>query len=184
MRSSSRPWLWGALVLILALGCTSQEGVAQEPAPDKATQAKAKKAKKDKKKVKDKRDYTATIRDKHQGKDDKPFAVSKVVVFVPEVSLFGGGSGEEIKELELKKGSATLEVAFARIAKIEIGKQKEDRLELTLTLRPAKGGKAPPPLKGTVKASLELRGTYALNELPCTVKLREAVVVELAPTKK
>lgn len=181
-------WTWGQLlILVVVLGCSSQEGAAQDkpdkpvkPAPESQpadpAPEKAKKTAK-KKDDTDKRTYNATVKDKHLKKGEKPFLVRGAVLFVPEVTLFGGGAGEEVKEIELKRGSALIKIPFVRIARLEVGRHKEDRLDLTIKLR---GVDAPNDrLTGTVKSSLELRGQLGDAKLDTVVKLREARSIDL-----
>ncbi len=177
-------WSLGLLAMVLVLGCASNnEGVAQER-PEKPAAKKPKDEKKSTKAKdeKDKRKYRAVVKDKHLRAGEKPFTVNDAVLFVPEVTLFGGGAGEEVKELKLKRGSAEVTIPFARIASLEIGKLDEDRLGLTVTLRDVKDP-ADAKLKGSVKASLELRGKLGSKDLDTVVKLREAKTVELSVVK-
>ena len=128
MRTSARSWSWGLLVLTLVLGCASEEGVAQDkptkpvakkPVAKKPEKARAKNKPK-KKKVEDKTKYLATVTDKPSrasggdkaapGKTVVPFVVKDAVLFVPEVTLFGGGAGDEVKELKLKRRSAEITI--------------------------------------------------------------------------
>lgn len=187
-----RAWIdrtsrWTILPLALALGCASapeRDGGARPQAAARPTSRPGggEGGGDGPKKADDEADshrYKARITDRYQKPDEKPFVLANAVVFVPEVSLFGGGGGTETKQLEVKRGSLQVEVPFARIAVIEVGKVEEDRLWVTLKLRPAADGTAQDPIEGTVKASLELRGTYAANaDLKATVKLREAKHVE------
>lgn len=185
-------WWCGAAVALLVLGCASEQGIAQEEGgkKEKPTKAATKPTTKNKggKKDAEKKDtntYRAKIRDRWHKAKDKPFQITKVLLFTPEVSLFGGSSGTESKVLEVRIGkSATVQVPFHRIAKLHVGKTKEDRLEVKLELRKTK--KAGREVKGTVKASLELRGFFLSNNLKTTVKLRETTLVELevVPKKK
>lgn len=182
---------WLILVLLLGIGCAAEEGaVAQEkePAPTsrdtKANQGgseRGEKAKPAKKKKMDPKVYQATITDRYVKEGGKPFQVTQVVLFVPEVSLFGGAAGKESKTLVLKRGAASIEVPFAKLRAITVGEQKEDRISLELEVEAKKpeGRK----LSGTVKASLELRGTYASNGFKTTVRLRDVkrMTLELDP---
>ena len=176
-------WWCGLAVLVAVLGCASEEGVAQErddppPAPTTVTPPRGSAAEVDPKQ--DTRKYLARVRDQYQKDEEKPFVVTNVSVFVPEVSLFGGGAGEEIKYLVLKRGAATFEVPFARIKQLAVGKVDEDRLRVRVILRDV-SEKGAEVLEGTVKASLELRGTFAANGLPTTIKLRETKLIDLEP---
>jgi hypothetical protein len=190
MRSS---WLC-FLTLALFLGCASEQGNAQE-SPDKSPPSEERKAPKgkpakkggkstakSKKKKMDPLVYQATIRDRFMKAKDKakPFTITRVRLFVPEVSLFGGSAGKESKTLVLKRGSASIEVPFAKLLGVEIlGKAKEDdRLMVKLEVQSKKPeGRF---LSGSVKISLELRGVYAGNEFKTTVKLREVKTLTLA----
>lgn len=189
MRTFGRSWSWGLLVLTLVLGCASEEGVAQD-APTKPVAKKPVASKKPgkapskKKDAKDKTRYQAKVTDKHvnTGQGDEPFVVKDAVLFVPEVTLFGGGAGEQVKELKLKRGSAEITIPFSKIESLEIGKLSEDRLDLTVKLR---GIKKPEDAKlvGTVKAGLELRGKLGDKDLDTIVKLRHAKTIEISPIK-
>lgn len=179
---------WLILVLLLGIGCAAEEGaVAQEkqPAPTsrdtKANQGgseRGEQAKPRKKQKLDPKVYQATITDRYVKEGGKPFQVTQVVLFVPEVSLFGGSAGKESKTLILKRGAASIEVPFAKLRAIEVGEQKEDQIALTLEVeaKEPEGRK----LSGTVKASLELRGTYASNGFKTTVRLRDVKRLTLA----
>ncbi|HBP23828.1 MAG TPA: hypothetical protein DEA08_39380 [Planctomycetes bacterium] len=136
------------------------------------------KKKPQKKKKMDPKVYQATITDRYVKEGGKPFQVTQVVLFVPEVSLFGGAAGKESKTLVLKRGAASIEVPFAKLRAIEVGERKEDRITLNLEVEAEKpeGRK----LSGTVKASLELRGTYASNGFKTTVRLRDVKRLTLA----
>jgi len=189
---------WLILVLLLGIGCAAEQGaVAQdkEPAPTsrdtKANQggseqgdSEGDRAKPSKKKKMDPKVYRATITDRYVKEGGKPFQVTQVVLFVPEVSLFGGAAGKESKTLILKRGAASIEVPFAKLRAIEVGEQKEDRITLKLEVEAKKpeGRK----LSGTVKASLELRGTYASNGFKTTVRLRDVkrLTLEVDPKAK
>ena len=187
---------WLVLVLLLGIGCAAEQGaVAQdkEPAPTsrdtKANQGgsergEAGKKPAQKKKKMDPKVYQATITDRYVKEGGKPFKVTQVVLFVPEVSLFGGAAGKESKTLVLKRGAASIEVPFAKLRAIEVGQRKEDRITLNLEVEAEKpeGRK----LSGTVKASLELRGTYASNGFKTTVRLRDVkrMTLELDPKAK
>ena len=96
MRNS---WWW-TTVFLLALGCSAapeeapaQEGSASRPSNDDEEE--------------DTRTYRATLTDEW---NDEPFVITNAVMFVPEVSLFGSGEGEEVKELSFRRGSATMTV--------------------------------------------------------------------------
>lgn len=178
MRSLRCGWLW--LSGLLVLGCAAPEtpqARAQDDAPPTSRQA----SKPDKKPAPK---YRATIL---QRGTDKPFELREVTLFVPEVSLFGGDSGKESDVLELRRGATRLEVPLERLAKLEIGEPNPDadRIDVTITLRPEEGQQeAPPPLRGTVKANLELRGRY--EGLKAVIKLREAkeISLEIEPPKE
>lgn len=186
---------WLILVLLLGIGCAAEQGaVAQdkEPAPTsrdtKANQGGSEKGGSkgtpQKKKKMDPKVYRATITDRYVKEGGKPFQVTQVVLFVPEVSLFGGAAGKESKTLVLKRGAASIEVPFAKLRAIEVGAQKDDRITLNLEVEAKKpeGRK----LSGTVKASLELRGTYASNGFKTTVRLRDVkrLTLEVDPKAK
>jgi hypothetical protein len=190
----------GLVTLLLLLGCASEPGAAQDQgkgakeeeapkgkeegkkAPAKAERKKAKA--KSKKKKMDPHVYRATIVDRFQPKDpkkQKPFKATKIRLFEPEVSLFGGSAGKESKTLLLLfRGAATIEVPFARLKKIEVKDVKEDRLNITVEIDAKE--KADQKLEGTVIATLELRGLFA-KDFKTTIKLRDVktLVLELDP---
>lgn len=185
-------WIWGG-ALLLALGCAGNGGaVAQDEAgkpetqtpeaPRKEEPAEQPKATGDEEEKEDTRRYAARIIDVYQPPEDKPFVVEDVALFVPEVSLFGGSGGKRVKTFELRKGAATIEVPFARIAKITVGKVDEDLLNVTIELRDTKPEHK--TLTGKVKANLELRGTFVAGDLETNVKLRETKEIELAPAQE
>ena len=76
--------------------------------------------------------------------------------------------------------AAELTIPFRRIEKIEVKNEKEDRLEVRVTLLAGEGGEKK-AIEGTVKAGLELRGSYQDTKLRATVKLREVVSLTLQP---
>ena len=155
----------------LVLGCAAPESPAQaqENGRDRPTSRQAQGEKKAR--------FRAEILER--GKD-KPFELKEVVLFVPEVSLFGGSGGDESDVLEVRRGATRLEVPLDRLVSIEISEPDPDadRIEVTIQLRPADGGQQPPPLRGSVKANLELRGLY--EGLKAVIKLREAKRITLA----
>jgi hypothetical protein len=182
MRGYGLTW---AAALALALGCASPEkGAAQDHPPQQtgaqaygAGAAPAAGAAQDAKKPASWPRLVATVKDRYL---EQPWQLVDAVLFVPEVSLFGGGGGEEKHELQLKIGAAEVEVPLARITRIDIGAQDEDLLTVTVTLRPE--GDAPAEQHtGTVRSSLELHGTYGGTALKTVVKLRELLRVELGP---
>jgi len=179
-RLSSKAWI-GVLSVVLGCAASPPGASAQDEPKPPATRPAPSQATEDAQAEEDTRRYRARISDRFQAEDDKPFAVADVVVFTPEVSLFGGGEGKKLKAIELKRGSATIVVPFARIAAITVGKQAEDRLAVALTLR----GTKPEDrlLQGTVKANLELKGIFEVNDLETTIKLRETKKVELEAAK-
>jgi len=164
----SRNLAWTA-ALALALGCSAPEGAAQEERAPASRPAAG-----DEETAR----YAAEVRER----GDEAFTLGDASLFVPEVSLFGGSGGEETRLLELKRGAAKIEVPFARIERVEVGKERLDRLEVTVHLRPAPGEDEPPaPLAGTVRSSLELRGTYAGTGMSAVVRLRDIAEVALRP---
>ncbi len=120
--------------------------------------------------------FDAVIKDRFLA---EPWQLREAILFVPEVSLFGGGGGEESRELVVKVGAAELTVPLGRVARIEIGEQDEDVLQVTLTVRPTESDPTPQPIKGSVRSSLELRGFYGASDLKTSVKLRELAWLEL-----
>lgn len=163
------------LVVALILGCaTSEPGQAQDTPPAPAPKRDEGKKKKDEAPAVP---YRAKIKDRFQ-KDGSAYELRRVVLYVPEVSLFGGGGGEEKRVLVLKRGSAEIECPFERIETIKVGTVDEEFLQVEVTLRAA--GDAPAEtLAGTVRSSLELRGTFGNSTLATTVKLREVTEVTL-----
>ncbi len=173
------PRVAALLVVALILGCaTSEPGQAQDtpPAPAPAPKpADGKKKKEDVPVV----PYRAKIKDRYQ-KDGSAYELRRVVLYVPEVSLFGGGGGEEKRVLVVKRGSAEIECPFERIETVKVGAVDEEFLQVEVTLRAA--GDAPAEtIAGTVRSSLELRGTFGASTLATTVNLREVIEVALAP---
>jgi hypothetical protein len=176
----------GLVTLLLLLGCASEPGAAQDgkspkeekaPAGKKAPASKPKKGKTSKKKkTMDPHVYVATVRDRFLKEGQKPFKATKIRLFEPEVSLFGGSAGKESKTLLLLRGAATIEVPFARLKKITVGEVKEDRLAIKVEIDAKKAEDR--TLEGTVKASLELRGRFA-DDFKTTIKLREVKTLEL-----
>jgi hypothetical protein len=173
MMRGFRRWSW-TTAFALVLGCASpEEGVAQDQAPAQqpapgggaAATPKAPAPK-----------FDAMIKDRFL---TEPWQLREAILFVPEVSLFGGGGGEETRELVIKVGAAELTVPLSRVARIEIGEQDEDVLHVTVLVRPTEGDATPQPVKGTVRSSLELRGMYGASDLKTTVKLRELTWLDL-----
>lgn len=180
-----RRWSWTA-AFALVLGCASpEEGAAQEqppaqeqqPAPEQqpGQQPAPAGAATDKSRASTPR-FDAMIKDRFLA---EPWHLRDAILFVPEVSLFGGGGGEETRELMIKVGAAELTVPLSRITRIEIGEQDEDVLQVTVLVRPTERDPAPQPVKGTVRSSLELRGSYGVSDLKTTAKLRELAWLEL-----
>jgi len=175
------------VTLLLLLGCAGEPGAAQDgkspkeekkaPSSEKAPTSKPKKGTKaSKKKAMDPHVYVATVWDRFLKEGQKPFKATKIRLFEPEVSLFGGSAGKESKTLLLLRGAATIEVPFARLKKITVGEVKEDRLAIKVEI----DAKKPEDrvLEGTVKASLELRGRFA-DDFNTTIKLREVKTLAL-----
>lgn len=164
------------LVVALILGCaTSEPGQAQDNPPAPAPKRDAAKKKDEAPAI----PYRAKIKDRFQ-KDGAAYELRRVVLYVPEVSLFGGGGGEEKRVLVVKRGSAEIECPFERIETIKVGAVDEEFLQVEVTLR-ASGDAPAETLAGTVRSSLELRGTFGTSTLATTVKLREVTEVALAP---
>lgn len=159
----------------LFLGCAaSEQGAAQEgapPPPPAKTPSSADQAPAPK--------FVATVKDRYLA---EPWQLRDAVLFVPEVSLFGGGGGQETRELIVKVGAAEVAVPMARIERIAVGEQDEDILAVTVHVRPT-ADEAAQPLKGTVRSSLELRGVFGASDLKTSVKLRELEWVQLAPAQ-
>jgi hypothetical protein len=172
MRSLATSWLW--LSCVLVLGCAAPETPAQAQerggGGDRPTTARSD----------DEAEEIVRFRAEilERGKDEA-FTLEGVALFVPEVSLFGGDSGEESEVLEVRKGATRLEVPLERLAVLEISEPDPDadRIEVTIRLRADEGAEEPAPLTGTIKANLELRGLY--QGLKAVIKLREAKQVKL-----
>lgn len=165
----------------LFLGCaSSEEGAAQDaPPPGGATPAPAQGAPTPAPAPAPAPKFVATVKDRYLA---DPWQLRDARLFVPEVSLFGGGGGEETRELVVKVGAAEVAVPLARVNRIEVGEQDEDLLAVTVHVRPTEG-EAAQPLKGTVRSSLELRGVFGASDLKTTVKLRELAWLELTPAQ-
>jgi len=114
---------------------------------------------------------------------EKGFRLVKGALFVPEVSLFGGEGGTASKLVRLKSGPAEVTIPFRRIKKITVTGDKDDRIEVTITLVPAPGQEKD-RIDGSLKAGLELRGTYEGTDFPAVAKLRDLVSVELIPQEQ
>lgn len=176
----------GLVTILLVLGCASEPGAAQDGKGPKEQKAPAKKepaskpakgtSSAKKKKVMDPHVYVATVWDRFLKEGQKPFTATKIRLFEPEVSLFGGSAGKESKTLLLLRGAATIEVPFARLKKISVGEVKEDRLAIKVEIEAKKPEDR--VLEGSVKASLELRGRFA-DDFKTTIKLREVKTLEL-----
>src|SRR5687767_8989689 len=113
MRGFGR-WSWAA-AFVLALGCAAEEGVAQDGEPP-LQQQNGDSPPRDDKKDDDADEgprFLATVKDKFLV---EPWQVRGALLFVPEVSLFGGGGGEESRVLIVKRGAAELEVPMEQIA--------------------------------------------------------------------
>lgn len=179
-RLSSTAWI---CLLSVILGCAANpQGASAQDGPEKPTARPTPPPASAEGDEKDERKYRARITDRFQTANSKPFAVADVVIYTPEVSLFGGGEGKSVKTLELKRGAATIVVPFARIAKITVGKQAEDRLAIAVSLRGVEDPKNR-VLQGTVKANLELKGIFEVNGLETTIKLRETKTIDLEASK-
>jgi hypothetical protein len=167
MRMLGRWWWTTAFALLL--GCAADRGAAQDtPLTHPTPPAEAA--------PKHEVEYRALIKDKFQ---DRPFEVRGVALYVPQVSLFGGGSGERKLELTLKVGAAELTLPFDRVERIDVGAMTEDALSVKVAVR-AKGDAPAEVYEGTIKSSLELRGTFSVSGLQTVVRLREVERVELA----
>lgn len=174
MMRGFRRWSW-TTAFALVLGCASpEEGAAQEQPPAQPPAQGGQGAPANPKAPAPR--FDATIKDRFLA---EPWQLREAILFVPEVSLFGGGGGEEKRELVVKVGAAELTVPLARVARIEVGEQDEDVLQVTVTVRATETDPTPQPIKGTVRSSLELRGNYGASELKTSVKLRELSWLEL-----
>ncbi len=165
----------------LFLGCaSSEEGAAQDtPPPAGPTPAPTPGGTTPAAPPRPAPKFVATVKDRYLA---EPWQLRDARLFVPEVSLFGGGGGEETRELLVKVGAAEVAVPLERVSRIEVGDQDEDLLAVTVLVRPTEG-ETPQPLKGTVRSSLELRGVFGTSDLKTAVKLRELAWVELAPVQ-
>lgn len=180
---------WFTATVLCVLGCAGPEqGAAQDnpPPAEQPTSApseeKPRKSREpDEEKLEEGRRYNVAVRERGQ---EQGFKLLDAALFVPEVSLFGGEGGQTSKLLRLKRGAAELTVPFRRIKKIDVLSEKDDRLEVVVHLVPPEGSQEPPPpLNGTIKAGLELRGGYEKTSLRAVVKLREVISLELEPVQ-
>jgi len=162
------------------LGCGApQQGTAQDSRPTEeqpAEEAPAKDA------PADTRVYRAKVQEKGK-KPDETFELRQVEILAPKVSLFGGGSGEPVKSLELRDGAARINVPLDRLKVLTVIQEVEDRLQVTVKLTPAESGGEATLLEGTIKANLELQGTYGSSGLKTIVKLREVTTAEFSLQK-
>src|SRR5690349_16431135 len=140
MRGFDR-WSWTSVLVLMTLGCAAEEGAAQEEPPvQQAPAQNGAPAKDDADAEAPQKKFTATVKDRYL---PEPWQVRGALLFVPEVSLFGGGGGKETRSLVVKRGAAELDIPLERIAKLEIGEQDEDLLSIKVTLRPAEGDESP-----------------------------------------
>lgn len=191
MRRDNRLILAAAVAFLL--GCGSEPSKADDQkgeekpapvdkAPDKKDERPAAAAKKDEKKGKR---FLGTVTDRLP--DVKPFTIEEAKIFTPQVSIFGGDSGLEETTLRVKHGAAEIEVPFEDVTEVTFGNVKDDRLEVVVAFREKAG-----VLEGTVKANLQLRGTYVMadpsapkkQELKAQLKLREIKSVKLEEIKE
>lgn len=101
-------------------------------------------------------------------------------MLAPKVSLFGGGSGEPVKSLELRNGAARIQVPLHRLKTLRVLEEVEDQLQVTVKLRASAQGGEETLLEGRIKANLELQGTYGASGLETIVKLREVTTAEFS----
>lgn len=163
---------WSCLVVLL-IGCAAPQPAPAQDRPATTGKDRAPAAEQ----AAPERRLSARVTDRTA----EPFELRGVGLWVPEVSLFGGGDGKRASELKLRRGAAEIQVPFGAIARLEVVAvdDEEDRIQVKLELREASGDlKA---VEGTIPANLELRGTFASSSLTTTVKLRDVKVVELAP---
>lgn len=161
------------------LGCGApQQGTAQDSQPTKEQPVKEGPTKA----PQDVRVYRAKVQEKGK-KPDETFELRQVVILAPKVSLFGGGSGEPVKSLELRDGAARIKVPLDRLKVLTVIQEVEDRLQVTVKLTPAESGGEATLLEGTIKANLELQGTYGSSGLKTIVKLREVTTAEFSLQK-
>lgn len=173
-----RRWAW-VTAFALFLGCASSgEGVAQDAPPADGPRPRQGGAPAPAPAAAPAPRFVATVKDRYLA---DAWQLRDARLFVPEVSLFGGGGGEETRELVVKVGAAEVAVPLARIVRIEVGDQDEDLLAVTVSVRPTEGDTAAQPLRGTIRSSLELRGVFGTSDLKTSVKLRELAWLELAP---
>lgn len=158
-----------ALSAALAVGCSSDEGKAEDK-PTKPADAPAP-ASGDKKET---RHFRAKITD---ASGQPPIVITDVVLWVPEVSIFGGSGGEAQRHFAVKRGALELEVPFEQVVEIDVAKEHEDRLDISLKLnKPEWKDKV---LLCSVRSSLELRGDFEGTTLKAKILLREVKTVVL-----
>jgi hypothetical protein len=157
-----------AFAVAVAVGCGSEEGKAEDKPGKPDTPATPTNDKKETK------HFRATITD---ASGQPPITITDVVLWVPEVSIFGGSGGTAERHLTVKRGALEVEVPFEQVLEIEVGKEKEDRLDIALKLNnPEWKDKE---LRGSVRSSLELRGDFEGSKLKATIKLREVKTVKI-----
>ncbi|MCA8922872.1 MAG: hypothetical protein KDD82_13745 [Planctomycetes bacterium] len=170
----------------LLLGCGApQQGTAQDTPPDPAQPKEGEQPTSrpaqatEEARAEDARVYRARIQEKGK-KPDETFELRQVVVLAPKVSLFGGGSGEPVKSLELRNGAARIQVPLHRLKTLRVLEEVEDQLQVTVKLRASAQGGEETLLEGRIKANLELQGTYGASGLETIVKLREVTTAEFS----
>ena len=189
--------LFGGFVFVVALGCSSPEGAAQveNPGPSRrlddedkaansASQTRA--TSRPSSSTKSPEDDTPAPRfrlrvtDRHDG--SQPFTLVEGALFAPEVSLFGGGNAEPLREITLRRGAAEIQIPAERVRRIQViqdanGRVAADRLQVTITVR-NESGNGERRLEGTVRSNLELRGSYEDSGLQTVVHLRDVDTAE------
>jgi hypothetical protein len=161
------------LAVAVAVGCASETGKAEDgKAPSKEPDAKKKPETRG---GKVERRFQAKVLDRYK---TPPVLLSDVVLFVPDVSIFGGTSGETQRELVVKRGGHEITVPFVDVLSIEVPtEEKEDRIEVVVRFRDPK--LSAKELRGTVRSNLELRGGYEGGKLEAKIKLRDVRSLEL-----
>lgn len=168
-----------ALVVAAFLGVAVAPTRAQQNEPPKDEKKDEKKPEKPapEKKKKVHRPFAAKVKDRYNNE----FEVATAFLWVPEVSLLGGESGDEKQVFTVKKGAAEIEIPFEDVESVEFPRDaKEDRLPIVIVLRdPELKKKLPKGLEGDVKASLQLWGDYEGSKLQAKLKLKELRSIQL-----
>ena len=170
------------LCCLWLLGCGApQQGTAQDTPQGEQAEGEAPTSRPTDSEApaEDTRVYRVKVQEKGK-KAGETFELRQVAILAPRVSLFGGGDGEAVKTLELRDGAARIQVPLHRLKALSVIQEVEDRLQVTVKLRAAEAGGEETLLEGTIKANLELKGTYGSSGLTTVVKLREVTTAEFS----